>query len=270
MTFTIWKGYGETPPGYLLPGKTMKSYDELAPIYDKLMDHINYAAYTDFYLSLAAKHGWKGRKVLDLACGTGNISLELLKRGYQVQGLDISEEMLMVADAKIFASGFTPRLYCQNMKDFRLVEKVDLVISAFDSLNYLLKEEELEKTFSCVYRALNGHGFFLFDVHSQYKFTHVLGQNTLAYAGDDICYIWQNNFSMETNICEMHLDIFLREKADIYRRFREYHRERYYSEAQLRHLLERNKFKVLAIYSELKFTEPHPEEERLFYVTQKA
>jgi predicted TPR repeat methyltransferase len=248
----------------------MKSYGELAKIYDKLMDHIDYAAYTDFYLSLAAKHGWKGRKILDLACGTGNISLELLKQGYEVQGLDISEEMLMVADEKIYGAGFTPRLYRQNMRNFQLMEKVDLVISAFDSLNYLLKEEDLERTFSCVYRALDEHGLFLFDVHSYHKFTHVLGQNTLAYAGDDLCYIWQNNFSGETGICEMNLDIFLREKGAIYRRFQEYHRERYYSEAQLKHLLERNNFTVLAIYDDLKYTAPHPKAERLFYVAQKA
>lgn len=248
----------------------MKSYSELAKIYDKLMDHINYSYYTDFYLKAARQHGWKGRKILDLACGTGNISLELLKRGYEVQGLDISEEMLMVADEKIFGAGFTPRLYCQNMRNFRLTEKVDLVICAFDSLNYLLKEDDLERTFSCVYAALGEHGFFLFDVHTYYKFNHILGQNTLAYAGEEIFYIWQNNFSAETGICQMNLDIFQKEKGSMYRRFREYHQERYYSEAQLKQLLERNNFSVLGIYSDLEFAAPHPESERSFYITKKA
>ena len=176
----------------------------------------------------------------------------------------------MVADEKIFASGFTPRLYRQNMRNFQLMEKVDLVICAFDSLNYLLKEEDLERTFSCVYRALDEHGLFLFDVHSYHKFTHVLGQNTLAYAGDDTCYIWQNNFSAETGICQMNLDIFQQDKSGMYRRFQEYHQERYYSEAQLKQLLEGKNLSVLGIYSDLKFAAPHPEAERLFYVAQKA
>lgn len=247
----------------------MKSYIGLAQVYDQLMDHIDYQSVTDFYLKAARKFGWQGKNILDLACGTGNITLQLLQQGFEVLGLDFSEQMLAIADAKIYQAGFIPHLICQNMKNIKIPSQVDLVLCSFDSINYLVKKEEVQQVFNQVFKQLTKEGFFLFDVNSEYKFKEVLGRETFTLVEDNICYIWQNSFSEKSNLCQILLDIFILKPGGLYERIQEEHQQRYYSPEQLTNMLEIAGFQVLAIYGDQTFRKPDETTKRLFFIARK-
>lgn len=247
----------------------MKTYGQLAFVYDRLMDHVDFSGFVDFYLDAVQRFGWKGQYILDLACGTGNITLELMKRGYNVWGLDISEEMLAVADEKLFRCGFTPRLICQDMRNIKIPGEFDLVTCAFDSLNYLVQEKDMNSAFSNVFDILSSQGFFLFDLNSLYKFENILGQETYTFVDDDICYIWQNYYDDVEKIADIQLHIFVKKQADVYKCFQEYHQERYYSVETVKRLLQKNNLDMLAVYGDLEFAAPQAKTERLFFVAKK-
>lgn len=247
----------------------MDSYRELAGIYDGLMDHVDFGKITDFYLGAARRFNWQGGRILDLACGTGTITLELLKRGYRVTGLDQSQDMLAMADEKIYAAGYQPDLINQNMTKLALPRQYDLVISAFDSLNYLLNEKDLKRTITRVEKCLNPGGMFLFDLHSQYKFQEVFGDRTFTYSGEDCAYIWRNHYQSGRKIAHMILDIFIPTGGGLYRRVQEYHRERFYSTEIITLLCKKSGLKILAVYGDLKYRRPGPRTERIYYVAQK-
>lgn len=246
----------------------MESYRELAPVYDRLMSHVNFKNVTEFYLSLAKIHGFKGTRILDLACGTGNITLELFRQGYVVTGIDLSEDMLTMAEEKIRSAGYKPDFYCQNMINLQVPAQYDLVISAFDSLNYILEEKELGQVIARVHSGLRAGGLFIFDTHSPYKFEVIFGNNTFTYSSPEYSYIWQNSFDQKKNICSMSLDIFIRMKDDIYRRIEEFHQERCYFPEQMQVLLENNRFEVLGIYGDQKLKRPGIKAERLYFVAR--
>lgn len=247
----------------------MNEYQEIAQVYDLLMDHVDYSQVADFYLEAASLQKLDLRRVLDLACGTGTLTLELLKRGYEVHGIDKSITMLSAADKKIFGQGFTPNLSCQDMRDFEVIGTYDLIVSAFDSLNYIPSEEGLVKVFSQVNKALASEGLFIFDVHSNYKFEEALGTQDFIYSSDDIAYIWQNEYSPQNRECCMILDIFVQSQGSLYNRIQEVHHEYYYPVETLRALLEQEGFNVLAIYGDLSLKELQPNNERIFFVAQK-
>lgn len=247
----------------------MKTYGQLAFVYDRLMDHIDFSAFVAFVLAAAQRFGWKGQHILDLACGTGNITLELLKKGYDVWGLDISEDMLAVADEKLFRCGFNPRLICQDMRDLEVPGEFELITCAFDSLNYLVEEEDLNSVFGNVFKTLSSQGFFLFDLNSLYKFENILGEETYTFVDDDICYIWQNYYDSEEQIADIQLDIFVKKQGAEYIRFQEYHQERYFSIEMVKRLLKQNNLELLAVYGDQEFIAPKVNTERLFFVTQK-
>jgi len=195
--------------------------------------------------------------------------LELLKRGYSVTGVDQSQDMLARADEKIFGAGYQPDLINQNMMKLNLPEHYELVISAFDSLNYLLREMDLERTFSRVNRALSPGGLFLFDLHSEYKLKEVFGEHTFTYSGEDYAYIWSNHFQAARSISQMMLDIFISMEEGVYQRVQEYHQERFYAEETIRAICRMTGFKVLAVYGDQKYRKPGPRTERVYYVVKK-
>lgn len=248
----------------------MKSYGELAQVYDRLMDHLDWSRITDFYLALANRLGYQGGPVLDLACGTGNIMLELLRKGCQVWGVDLAEKMLAVADRKIYEAGFKPMLLRQDMREMRLPQSFELVICAFDSLNYLLDERDVRKALRNVYKVLDKGGLFLFDVHSFYKFRVLLGNRTITWSEEDLAYIWQNCYRPRSRICTMKLDIFLRQEDQSYRRLRELHRERYYSLIFITRMLADQGFQNLGVFGDMKYTPPASRTERLFFAAGKV
>ena len=144
------------------------SYKNLASVYDFLMQDIDYEAWADYLVNLIGENNPPGKTILDLGCGTGKISALLAQKGFNIVGVDNSVEMLTEADQKLRKLNIKASLYKQDIRNLKIPEKVDIVISTFDTLNYLLTEEDLLKTFSNTYEVLNNNGLLIFDINTYY------------------------------------------------------------------------------------------------------
>ena len=211
-------------------------FSMLARYYDKLNYNADYKKVADYIEDIFALYDKKPELVLDLACGTGSLTLELARRGYDMTGLDISADMLSAASSKKNKGGSILWIN-QDMRDFELYGTVDAIICCFDSLNYILDEQEIGKCFWLVYNYLNPGGLFIFDVNSEYKFGHVYGARDIILEREGILCAWRNNYNKRSRICEFYISLFARQPDGGYKRYDELQRERYYNPDKLAKLL---------------------------------
>jgi 2-polyprenyl-3-methyl-5-hydroxy-6-metoxy-1,4-benzoquinol methylase len=172
------------------------SYEQFAYLYDELMKDAPYDEWVSYVEGILAKYGIEATRLLDLACGTGELSVRFAKQGFDVTGIDLSEDMLAVAQAKAEATGAKIPFFQQNMANLEGQGQFDLIGIFCDSLNYLQSEEDVQATFSNVYQHLQSNGIFIFDVHSLYKITDVFINQTFALNDESVSYIW-NSFPGE-------------------------------------------------------------------------
>ena len=237
----------------------MKSYEALARVYDRLNGEVDYAAIADFYEKAFARYGIKPRLVLDLGCGTGSMTLELARRGYDMIGVDASAEMLSKAYERMWKEGVGGVLFLeQDMRGFELYGTVGAVVSTLDCVNYLTGDGDLEKCFSLVHNYLDPDGVFLFDVNTPYKFENVYGEQAYILEEDDgsIFCGWQNDFDGETGLCRFLLSVFTEDKDGRYVRLDEEQTERCYSREELTAALEGAGFAEIAFFEDLNFSAP--------------
>ena len=238
------------------------SYEALASSYDGLMADGSYrkrAAYLDKLLRRCrpAVH-----TVLDLACGTGTISCLLAERGYEVIATDGSEEMLTQAMQKAGELEHPPLFLLQSMPRTRLLEPVDAAISTLDSLNYLTRTKDLQETFKRVFRWLKPGGTFVFDVNSPYKLRRMDSQMYMDETEESFC-VWRTFFSEKQQVCTYQVDLFqLQEDGETWYRDFEEHRERAWSEAELRQFLTEAGFQNIIITGDMKAAAPAEDEDR--------
>lgn len=228
------------------------AYEITSEYYDLINSHVDYAAWCDFLEKMFAKYSKeKPSLVLDLGCGTGIITLELARRGYDMTGIDISPEMLDEARTSAAESGLSNDILwlCQDMCDFELYGTVDAVIATCDAVNYLLSPKQIDKCFSLVHNYLIPDGIFVFDISSKAKFKRmykgdIIIENENVYCG------WQNEYNEKTGIAEFYLSYFTPEKTDageVYIRRDEYQRQRAWSMRALNMALSRNGFELLTV-----------------------
>ena len=248
----------------------MSSYDALASSYDGLMADGSYRKRADYLERCFRKSRIPVRTVLDLACGTGTIACLLAERGYQVTATDGSEEMLTQAMQKAAALPGQPPLFLhQTMPRLRLLEPVDAVVSTLDSLNYLTREKDLRETFRRVYRTLKPGGAFLFDVNTPYKLRRMDGQMYMDETEDSVC-VWRTFFSERTRVCTYQVDLFrLRQDGAWDREFEE-HRERAWTEEELRTFLADAGFSKVTITGDLTSRAPRENEDRWIVRCEKT
>lgn len=221
----------------------MNQYKDFAGIYDELINgDVNYKAWANKILDICSSLNVEARDYLDLACGTGNMTIEIAKQFKNIWAVDISSQMLTEAESKFRYSNKKAKFVCQDICSLKLNNKFDLITCCLDSTNYLLKEEELVNYFNGVYNHLKEKGIFIFDINSFYKLTNILACNTFNFDNEDVVYIWENY--LEEDIVEMNLTFFVKE-GDVYRRFDEEHRERAYKEEYLEQLLYNSGFKII-------------------------
>lgn len=189
------------------------SYKGFSAIYDELMNEAPYDQWLQFLLKQMTWLATNNKKILDLGCGTGRLACELAKRGFQVTGLDISEEMLAMAADRMEREK-VPQfpLVQQDMCEMELHQTYGIIYSFCDSLNYLLDEDELTQTFSRVAEHLEHGGLFLFDMHSPYKITNVYAQGPIVDDDEKLSYIWVPYVDEETLRVDHHIHFFVQEE----------------------------------------------------------
>ena len=244
------------------------SYSVFASYYDELTRNVGYGVRADYLCTLLKRHGHQPGLTLDLACGTGSLTIELAQRGFDIYGIDSSFEMLSVAQQKAAEAKLNLLFLCQKMQSIDLYGTVDTVFCVLDSINHLTSEKEVLDTFQQVSLFLNPGGYFIFDVNTIYKHQKVLADHTFVYDLDEVFCVWQNQLEEKTKRVRIDLDFFVR-SGSLYQRSSEHFYERAYGEEQLRSMLEETGFQVEAVYGDLTFEIPHSDEERILFVAKK-
>lgn len=246
-------------------------YGEFAAFYDALMQDAPYDRWMHlFQETLQCKtggtgFGQRGLKIADLGCGTGTLSIRLLEQGYQVYAVDLSEEMLTQAQAKLDRPTPFLRFLQQDLRHLRLPEPVDIAVSFCDSLNYFLEESDLLQVFRAIRGQLKPGGFFLFDMHTPYKLREELGQQVFYDIRDEIACIWQSKFDPERCQAEYDIVFFARVENDLYRRFQETHRQRAYSRETVERLLFEAGFREVECGADFRWEKPGDNAGRFFF-----
>ena len=243
------------------------AYGEFAKIYDDLINEdINYDNMVSRIIEICNEYNIEYKDYLDVACGTGNVTVRLAKYFKDIYAVDLSEDMLREAFNKLKENRIKGKIICQDMTEMQLNRKFDLITSVLDSTNYITDEDDLKKYFSSVKEHLKDDGIFIFDVNSYYKLSEILGNNIYTYSEEDVFYTWENVF--EDNLLSMFLTFFVK-KGELYERFEEEHLERAYTEHELEEQLEKANLEVLAKFDGYTENYVQANTERIVYVIKK-
>jgi len=243
----------------------INAYDGFASVYDIMQVDVDYALWVSAFDERIQAHKHGARQVLEVACGTATVGLALSKRGYVVDGLDASEEMLAVAQHKAKREQVKMNFYRQDMSDMKLNKKYDVIVVPCDGVNYLLEEATVKQFFSRVVAHLKPNGIFIFDLSTHYKLSTVIGNNTFAETFEQSAYIWENTFDPDTNTLAFLLTLFIEDSANHYQRVEEYHVQRAYTKESVKSWLTLW-FKVLEICDGDSFQELTVNSERMCFV----
>ena len=251
----------------------MEAYTNFAEVYDTFMDNVPYEKWADYIVDRLGRAGIRDGLVLELGCGTGTLTQLLARRGYDMIGVDRSEEMLAVAAQKAAEEGLDILYLEQDMQSFELYGTVRAAVCVCDSLNYLLGEEQLRETFRLVNNYLDPGGVFLFDFNTVYKYEKILGDVTIAENREDCAFIWENFYDEETRINEYDLTFFVREKdgaqGGLFRRFLETHCQRGYELSEIRALLEEGGLRFEEALDADTLGEVTPESGRIYCIARE-
>ncbi len=247
----------------------MSIYNSFADVYDIFMDNIPYDEWVEFIEKIWAKYDLKPELVCEIGCGTGNITQRLANKGYDMLGIDLSEDMLMVARDKNYDNETNIMYLMQDMRKFELFGTVDCILSICDSLNYIKTEQDLLKVFKLVDNYLDPNGLFVFDLNTKHKFKNIYGSNTFTDINHRGAYIWENSYDEENSINEYNVTFFLKdEEEEIFYKYEEFHEERAYDIEVVKNLLVEAGLKIEGVFGE-NFIEYSDELDRVYIVARE-
>ena len=246
----------------------MDAYNALASSYDRLTNDVDYAAVVAFYRTLLARENVSPRTAVDLACGTGSVTAILAEQGLQMIGVDMSWEMLCMAEQKIQDLENRPVFLCQKLENLYLPKAVDLAVCALDSLDYITDPENCREAIRRIYKSLNPGGCFIFDVNTPEKLRAMDGQIFLD-EDDDVYCVWRGEFDENTNICTYGMDLFQR-RGEKWHRSSEIHAEYAYSRQQLTAYLKEAGFTHIEVFADRELCSPRPGEQRIYFKARKG
>lgn len=244
----------------------MDAYTSFAEVYDMFMDNVPYEEWSRYLMELLKEYHIEEGVVCELGCGTGKMTRLLADAGYDMIGVDMSEDMLAIASME------NPQqiLYlCQDMRELELYGTVAAVVSVCDSMNYLLEEEDLLEVFQRVNEYLEPGGVFLFDLNTIYKYETLLGETTICENRPEGSFIWENYYDAEEQINEYDLTLFIQEKENLYRKFEETHYQRGYSLEKIRTLLKEAGMEFVTAYDACTKNPPREDSERIYIVARE-
>ena len=247
----------------------MEAYTDFAYVYDTLMDNTPYKEWCARITDILCSAGIEKELVLDLGCGTGTLTELLAKEGYDMIGVDYSQEMLARAMEKRDESGLSILYLLQDMREFELYGTVKAVVSVCDSLNYLLDEEEVIETFRLVNNYLDPKGLFIFDFNTVYKYKEVIGDATIAENREDCSFIWENYYHEEDEINEYEVTFFVKE-GELFRRFEETHYQRGYTPGQMKDFLAKAGLEFVSMADSDTGKEVTSESERIYMIAREC
>jgi SAM-dependent methyltransferase len=225
-------------------------YDCIAPFYDRFTAAYAYEPWIDAIEARALAHGLRGRRALDLACGTGKSTIPLISRGYTVCGCDISEEMIRRARQKLpeLADAFS----VADMRDLPDLGQFDLVLCLDDAVNYLLDDAELEAAFAGVARLLAPEGIFAFDANSLLTFRTSFAE-TEVREEDDLLFAWRGEGSPELRAGEgasAAVEIFAQRADGLWERHTMRHIQRHHPRQAIQNALRHAGLECCAVYGQ--------------------
>ena len=244
----------------------MEAYTGFAQVYDTFMDNVPYDEWGEYLVSLLKKYGVEEGLVLDMGCGTGAMTRYLDAHGYDMTGIDVSEEMLTIAKEK---SSPDILYLLQDMQEFELYGTVRAVVSVCDSLNYITDRDELRHVFELVNNYLDPEGIFLFDMNTVHKYRDLLGDTTIAENRDEGSFIWDNSYDEEEGLNYYELAVFLPREDGLYEKSEEVHCQKAYPQEEIETLIKEAGMELLAVYDAYTLNPATEDSERLFFVARE-
>ena len=235
-------------------------YDNLAEFYDIFMDDVPYdrwIQYTSSFLSVR-------KKGVDVGCGTGKFTIALKKMGYDVLGMDVSEQMLSKAVQNATADGVDVTFVLQNAQFLEINNKVDFIVANCDVVNYLQNPTQF---FKRAYSALNNGGILMFDISTEYKLKNVISNNVFTESNDKVTYIWEN-FPSKAKV-EMNLTFFVQDEKDCYKKYTDTQTQYIHSNDSIMKMLKSAGFNKIKQYNFLSKQSPKDNSHRIHFVAHK-
>ena len=250
----------------------MSAYEKFAQVYDLFMDNIDYEGWAEYVTDRLREYEITDGLVLELGCGTGTMTGLLAGKGYDMIGVDNSEEMLAEAMEKRVESGQDILYLLQDMQEFELYGTVRAAVSVCDSVNYITEPEELKEVFRLVNNYLDPEGVFIFDFNTVYKYKEVMGDTVIAEDRGECSFIWDNYYYDEEKINEYDLTLFIREEGkekNLYRKYQETHYQRGYTLDEMKELIQSSGLIFETAYDAFTHEAPTEKSERIYIIARE-
>lgn len=246
----------------------MEAYSGFAQVYDNFMEDVPYEEWGEYLIGLLKKYGIEGGLVLDLGCGTGNITIQLASGGYDMIGVDNSQEMLGIAMEKEETARYGILYLNQDMRMFELYGTVRAIVSICDSMNYITNREELEQVFRLVNNYLDPSGLFIFDLNMPYKYQQI-GDSVIAENQEECSFIWENYYDSEERINEYDLTVFARDEQGKYDKWEEIHFQRAYTLEEIKESLKKAGLVFVDAFDAFTYNPVHEKSERIYVLARE-
>jgi ubiquinone/menaquinone biosynthesis C-methylase UbiE len=241
------------------------AYETFAFVYDEVMDSSLYQKWLDF----SCRHLGDKKQIMELACGTGALAVEFAKAGFDVTGLDLSEEMLMIASQRAEQEEVAIQFVEGDMLDLTDVGSYEAITCYSDSICYMEDEQSVQQVFDGVYNSLVDDGVFMFDVHSTYQIDEVFPDYNYHYQTEEFAFLWESYQGEVPHSIEHFLTFFVQNENDLFQRMDELHQERTYPLESYQRMLENAGFAEIQIYADFIDTPPNEKSRRWFFVCRK-
>ena len=247
------------------------SYDIFSSVYDILTENVEYERISHKICSLLHKNGVDRGLLLDLGCGTGTLSFLLEQKGFDIIGVDASEDMLSVANEKKYEDDSSALFLYQKAEELDLFGTIQCAVSTLDTFNHIDSIEKIEKAISLVSLFMDMNGIFIFDMNTPYKHKEILGNNTFVYDMDEVYCVWQNSYDETSEKTDIDLDFFIKNEDDeCFERYSESFSEYVYDINEIISIIKKCGFTLLATTDDYSDNPVSDTTERITFICKKT